>query len=207
MKHMYAFERTLDLGDGFLSRGATDLGTGAGAQTLGDLKPELDAVLGDGVVQRLGIGVGDNEVDTLDLGVDHVGDGVASGSTDTDHSDARAQLSTAGGPILMLIAILLQSASRRPDFGTPDSGREVASDYLSKMHASTRLCKAHLPFVHSRCWRWRAFNATSKIFLQRMQHTVHQARARKARRAALGAAQSAYINGVGGGIKHQTGQR
>jgi hypothetical protein len=44
---------------------------------LRDRGPELDAVFGDGVVERLRVGVGDDEIDALDPGGDHVGDGVA----------------------------------------------------------------------------------------------------------------------------------
>jgi hypothetical protein len=41
-------------------------------------------VLGDRIVERLRVGVGDDEVDTFDLGLDHVRDRVAAGAADTD---------------------------------------------------------------------------------------------------------------------------
>ena len=44
-----------------------------------------------GIVERLGIGVGDDEIDALDVGVHHVGDGVAAGAADADHADPRAK--------------------------------------------------------------------------------------------------------------------
>ncbi len=37
--------------------------------------------------QRLRIGVGDDEFDALQVGADHVVDGVAAGAADTDHGD------------------------------------------------------------------------------------------------------------------------
>ena len=44
------------------------------------------------VVERLRIGVGDDEIDALDVGVHHVGDGVAARAADADHADPRAKL-------------------------------------------------------------------------------------------------------------------
>ena len=43
-------------------------------------------------VERLGVGVGDDEIDALDVGAHHVGDGVAAGAADADHADPRAKL-------------------------------------------------------------------------------------------------------------------
>ena len=68
---------------------AADLGIGAGAQAVGDVGAELDTALGQGLGQRLGVGVGDDEFDALELGVDHVVDGVAPGAADTDDGDPR----------------------------------------------------------------------------------------------------------------------
>ena len=42
--------------------------------------------------QRLRVGVGDDEVDALQPGRDHVVDGVAAGAADTEHGDPRLQL-------------------------------------------------------------------------------------------------------------------
>ena len=44
--HVRAFERALDLGDRLLGGGAADFGPRAGAEALGDVRPELDAVFG-----------------------------------------------------------------------------------------------------------------------------------------------------------------
>ena len=40
---------------------------------------------------RLSVGVGDEEVDTVKIGVDHVVDGIAAGAADTDYGDAGPQ--------------------------------------------------------------------------------------------------------------------
>jgi hypothetical protein len=48
-------------------------------------------MLGDRIVQRLRVGIGDDEVDALDFGLDHVGDRIAARAADTDDRDARTQ--------------------------------------------------------------------------------------------------------------------
>ena len=70
---------------------SADFRTAARAQPLGDLEAELDPPIRGRGVQGLGIGIGDDEVDPLDVGAHHVGDGVAACSTDADHGDARGQ--------------------------------------------------------------------------------------------------------------------
>ena len=90
--HVHAIERALDLGHGFLCRRAPDFGPRSGAQALGDIGAELDAVFGDRVVERLRIGVGDHKVHAFDPGGDHVGDRVAAGTAHPDNRDAGAQL-------------------------------------------------------------------------------------------------------------------
>ncbi len=89
--HVDAFERALDLLDRFLGRGAADFGPRAGAEPLGDIGSQLDAVFGHRVVERLRVGIGDNEFDAFDFGLDHVGDGVAAGAADADHGNPRTQ--------------------------------------------------------------------------------------------------------------------
>ena len=46
--------------------------------------------------QRLGVGVGDDEIDALQAGLDHVVDGVAAGAADAEHGDPRLQLTDVG---------------------------------------------------------------------------------------------------------------
>jgi hypothetical protein len=70
---------------------AAHFGTGAGAKTLGDVGTKLDARFRDRVVQRLRVGVGDDEVHAFDLRLDHVGDGVAARAAHADNDDTRTQ--------------------------------------------------------------------------------------------------------------------
>ena len=72
--------------------GAADLGPRAGAEALGDGDAELDAAVGERLRQRLRVGVGDDELDALQVGADHVVDGVAAGAADADDGDPRLQL-------------------------------------------------------------------------------------------------------------------
>ena len=94
--HMRAVEVIADLIDHFLRRRAPDVGLRAGAQALGHLHAHLNDALGLRHGQGLGIGVGDDEVDALEAGADHVVDGVAAGAADPEHSDPRFQLPYVG---------------------------------------------------------------------------------------------------------------
>jgi hypothetical protein len=78
--------------DAFLGGAAADLGPRTGAQALGDLRPQLDAPFGRRSVQRLRVGVGDEEIDALDACRDHVCDGIAARAADADHRDARREV-------------------------------------------------------------------------------------------------------------------
>ena len=51
------------------------------------LQPICSAVLTVGVLERLRVGVGADEVDALDVGADHVVDGVAAAAADADDLD------------------------------------------------------------------------------------------------------------------------
>ena len=93
MKHMCAPSSARSISSMRLfGGGAADFGPRAGAEALGDLEPELDAAVGGRSVERLRVGVGDDEVDALDVGAHHVGDGVAAGPADADDADPRAKL-------------------------------------------------------------------------------------------------------------------
>ena len=76
-----------------------------------DLHAELDAAVGLGEGQLLGVGVGDDELDALEPRLDHVVDGVAAGAADAEHDDARAQLLHRGRSDIDAHAIL--SSGRR----------------------------------------------------------------------------------------------
>jgi hypothetical protein len=69
-----------------------------------------------GGVQRLSIGVGDDEVDALNIALDHVGDGVAARTADADHADPGPKFVTSGRMKSMLIAYapLLQTPQNWP---------------------------------------------------------------------------------------------
>ncbi len=88
--HVRAREMIADLVDHLLGRGTADIRLGAGAETLGHLHAHLDDPLGLGRGQRLGIGVGDHEVDALKPGRDHVVDSVAARASHTEHGHAAA---------------------------------------------------------------------------------------------------------------------
>ena len=90
--HVRAGDRGADLLDGFLGRGLADLGLGAGAEAFGEVDAELNAVLGARGGERLRVGVGDDELDAVEAGRDHVVDGIAAGAADADDGDARLQV-------------------------------------------------------------------------------------------------------------------
>ncbi len=93
MKHIWAPSSACSISvDRLFGGGLADLGPRAGAEALGDLEAELDLAVGEAVVERLRVGVGDDEIDALHVGVDHVGDGVAARAADADHADPRAEL-------------------------------------------------------------------------------------------------------------------
>ena len=89
--HVHAVEHAVDLVQRFLCRRPADLGTRTRAQTLRDFGAKLDPVFAHRGVQRLRVGVGDDEVDTFDLRLDHVGDGVAACAAHADDGNARTQ--------------------------------------------------------------------------------------------------------------------
>ena len=69
---------------------AAYFGIGAGAESLGDIAADLQRRADAGALQRLGVRVGTDEVDTLDAGIDHVSHGIATAATDTDDLDDSA---------------------------------------------------------------------------------------------------------------------
>ena len=87
--HVRALERRIDLIERLFGGGAADLRPRAGAKPLRDLEPELDPPVRERGIERLSIGVGDHEVDALDVGAHHVGDGVAARTANSDHADPR----------------------------------------------------------------------------------------------------------------------
>ena len=94
--HVRAGEVIADLVDHLLGGGAADVGLRAGAEAFGHLHAHLDDALGFRHGERLGVGVGDDEIDALEPGADHVVDGVAAGAADPEHGDPRLQLTDVG---------------------------------------------------------------------------------------------------------------
>src|SRR4030095_3401 len=81
----------LDLLERLFRRGAPDLGPRTRTEPLGDLEAKLDPPVRRRSIEGLGVGVGDDEIDTLHVPADHVGDGVAAGAADPDDADPRSK--------------------------------------------------------------------------------------------------------------------
>ena len=78
---------------GVFERGfAADFGIGARAESLGELRAELQLHGRLRKLQRLQVGVGGDEFDALHLGADHAVDGVRTAAAHADHFDLRAVL-------------------------------------------------------------------------------------------------------------------
>ena len=70
-----------------LHRGrAAELGVGARAEPAGALAADVQAVVGGGLLERLHVGVDGDELDALDLRLDHAVDGVDAGAADAHHA-------------------------------------------------------------------------------------------------------------------------
>ena len=78
--------------EGFLCACASDIGPRAGAKPLGYARADLDFSLRLRLRKRLRVGVGHDELDTFELGRDHVVDGIAAGAADAQHGDAWSEL-------------------------------------------------------------------------------------------------------------------
>ncbi len=76
--------------------GGTDVGLAPRAQPLGQGRAQLQAVGGQRTRQRLGVGVGRDELDPLQAGFDHVVQRVAATAADPQHHDAGALLDQSG---------------------------------------------------------------------------------------------------------------
>ena len=70
-----------------LGRAAPDLGVRARAEALGQRVAELDLVGRHVGLERLHVGVGDHELDAVEVAADHGVDRVAAAATDTDDED------------------------------------------------------------------------------------------------------------------------
>ncbi len=94
--HVRAAQVIADLVDRLLGRGAADFRLRAGAKAFGDLHAHLHDALGLRHGKRLRVGIGDDEIDALQSGGDHVVDGISAGAADPEHGDARLQFPNVG---------------------------------------------------------------------------------------------------------------
>jgi hypothetical protein len=74
------------------SSAAADVGLRPGTEPLGDVRPELDAPVRLRVQQLLRIGVGDHELDPLQVHRDHVVDGIGAAAANADHGDPGSEV-------------------------------------------------------------------------------------------------------------------
>src|ERR1043165_6281017 len=86
-----------DLVDHFLGGGSSDVRLRAGAEALRHLGAHLHDALRLRHRERLRVGIGDDEVDALQSGGDHVVDRIAAGAADAEHGDPRLQLADVRG--------------------------------------------------------------------------------------------------------------
>ncbi len=90
--HVRAFQRFFDVLERLFGGGAADFRPRSRAKPLRDLQPELDPAIGFRGVEGLRVGVGDDEIDPLDVALDHVCNRIAAGAADTDDADPRSKL-------------------------------------------------------------------------------------------------------------------
>ena len=94
--HMRPCQVVDDLLDRFLGGGGPHGRARPGAQTFGNPQPHLDGGIGAALHQRLRVRIGNDEFDTLKVFVDHVVDGIAARTTDTEDRNAGLQLFPSG---------------------------------------------------------------------------------------------------------------
>jgi len=90
--HVCAGQMIADRIDCLFGCGASHFGLRAGAQASGYLGAHLDNALGLRHGKRLCVGIGDDEVDALQPGLDHVVDGIAASAADPKHDNTRLHL-------------------------------------------------------------------------------------------------------------------
>ena len=122
--HMRAHKMIADFLDGLFSSRAADLRLRASAQTFRHLQAHLDDALGLGCGERLGVGVGDDEIDPGEARRDHVVDRVAACAADAAHHDAGLEFPEFGS----LEIDRHRLASRRLRWTGSGSGPTAAGD-------------------------------------------------------------------------------
>jgi hypothetical protein len=84
-----AFETGTDIMERFFSRSGTNLRPRAGAETGGGAEAKLQRVFSARTRESLRVGVGYDELDALEVRLDHVVDRVAAGSAHAKNEDPR----------------------------------------------------------------------------------------------------------------------
>src|SRR5260370_20049018 len=127
-----------DFVDDFLGRGGADIRLRTGAEALRDLGAHLHDALRLGHRERLRVGIGDDEIDPLQSGGDHVVDGVAAGPTDAEHGDARLQFANVrdveidGHDCLSITRALVRPGRRPREVVEVEWARKNSSEALTK---------------------------------------------------------------------------
>ena len=106
----------------FERRLAADLRVAAGAEALGELRAELQLDRRPALAQRLQVGVGGDELDAAQLGVDHPVDRVAAAAADADHLDVGRGgvdrvLASAGERLARCVLVVEENHGATPLFG------------------------------------------------------------------------------------------
>ena len=94
--HMRAGQMFADRLNCLFRCGAPQFGLRAGAEALGHTSAHLDDALGLGLGERLCVGIGDDEIDSLKACRDHVIDSITAGAADPEHGNARLHLANIG---------------------------------------------------------------------------------------------------------------
>ena len=127
----------------FLRGGRADIRLRTGAEALGDLRAHLDDALRLRHGQRLRVGVGDDEIDPLQPGGDHVVDGIAAGAADAEDGDPRLQLADVrGGEIechgcLSITRALVRPGRRPRELVKVEWVRKTSHQKPSRSHRPT----------------------------------------------------------------------
>ena len=90
--HIGTFKFLFNFFFGFFRSHASDFRTGAGAQSHCGFQAELNFAAGFGMGKGLCIGVGDDEVNALQILINHVIDGIAAAAADSDDGNPRFQV-------------------------------------------------------------------------------------------------------------------
>ena len=90
--HVRAVDRFEDLVERLLGGGPPDIRPRPGAEAARDADAELDLARRGRLLQRLRVGVADDEFAADQVRPDHVVDGIPAGTADPDHGNARLKL-------------------------------------------------------------------------------------------------------------------